>query len=196
MKSIIFLSMVFAFAVALPSCRKGDHGLPDRKFYYAGHEKVYLKEVDNKIILRYKAPQDETEAGSALKALSENIIITWLDHRTVEITYPSSAEKNQAAAQLSKMSEIKTIHPIYTDPGGGELGITDEIEVRFWNSTSEDRIEAINLKYGVQVAKTTDVYTLLVVPAGEDALEVANHYAESGLVEFAYPNFFLTVQLF
>lgn len=49
-------------------------------------------------------------------------------------------------------------------------------------------------KFGSTILKTTDTYQLLKVPKGADALDIANQYQESGLVEFSHPNFIVEIE--
>ena len=57
-----------------------------------------------------------------------------------------------------------------------ELRVTDEFIVKFKENVSQKEIEKLHKNHGVIAVKTTDIYQLLKVPNGADALEIANIY--------------------
>jgi subtilisin family serine protease len=77
---------------------------------------------------------------------------------------------------------------------GLEMIITDEVLVRFKPKSEKIKQTELLKKFGLIILKTTDTYLLLKVPKGVDVLDVANQYQESGLVEFAQPNFIVEIE--
>jgi subtilisin family serine protease len=92
-------------------------------------------------------------------------------------------------------NDVKSCNTIYSIDTGLEMGVTDEFLVKFNEDVSIIEIEDLNKRFGIEIIKTTDIYQLLKVPAGSDALEIANLYQESGLTRFSYPNFICEIKL-
>jgi len=67
--------------------------------------------------------------------------------------------------------------------------VTDEFAVKFRSVASADQVAALAKKTRSKVKWTVSGLSVLTVPKGSDALAIANLYQESGLVEFAHPNF-------
>lgn len=164
------------------------------RFYYAYSEKVPLEEVANKIILRYNKNKgnDKEQVLSSLGITNGSI--SWQDDSTCVIVAPLS-KMGSAIDKARQLDDIKTINPIYSLNTGLEMGVTDEFLVKFEENVTEKEIVAINEKYGVVVIKKTEIYQLLRVPDGADALEIANLYQETGLTRFSQPNFISEVEL-
>ena len=156
-------------------------------FYYAYNEKIKLTPAKSKLILRYSAIKGK--ATAKIQSFSKNIVHRSVDARTVIVTIIDEVEKNNLVDKLKNDSNLYSCQPIYTINTGLELGVTDEILVKFLDNVPQTQIEAINNLYKVTVIKKTEIYHLLKVPRGANALEIANKYFESGLVKFSHPNF-------
>lgn len=160
-------------------------------FYYAFSEKIPLVRVPNKVILRYaKAPVQE-QATTKLKGIAANARVKWQDARTATVTTATATELDNLLQAGATQAEVLTSNPVYalaTAPTG-EMGITDEFAVKFRPAASAQQIAALAKKTGSKVKWTVSGLSVLTVPKGGDALAAANLYQESGLVEFAHPNF-------
>lgn len=85
---------------------------------------------------------------------------------------------------------MHTINPVYTSgPYDTEMGVTNQIVVRFLTTTDQNAIDEINTTYGVKIITITSTYSLLSIPDKANALDIANAYQESNLVKFAHPDF-------
>lgn len=168
--------------------------LNNQRFYYAYNEKIYLNELDNKLIVRYK--QNKKSDKSKLSLYSELLDkqFEWKDDSTYIITIDAS-EKRYFRDKILKQEDVKSCNPVYSINTGFEMGVTDEFVVRFHENVLPKEIDKLHKKYEVVVVKTEDIYQLLKVPAGSDALEIANKYQESGLTRFSHPNFISDVEL-
>jgi subtilisin family serine protease len=69
------------------------------------------------------------------------------------------------------------------------MGVTNEILVLFLPTVTEDQRKELQQSLNSTLIKTTKIYQKFRVPKGADALAIANKFYESGLVEFATPNF-------
>lgn len=63
--------------------------------------------------------------------------IKWHDPLTVEISTKSTKEVKQLFEKLNQNEKIYSLHPLYILEDGLEMGITDEILVRFLPEVTE-----------------------------------------------------------
>ena len=76
------------------------------------------------------------------------------------------------------------------------MGVTDEILLKFHTDVSEQQKLELHKRFNTKVVKSTKIYLKLTVSKGDDALEIANKYYQSGLVEYSQPNFISNAELF
>ena len=164
-------------------------------FYYAYNEKIYLNELGNKVILRYKQNKNSDKAKISLSAELSNKQIERKVDSTCIITFEGD-EKRLFKPEILKQSDVKTCNPVYAINTGLEMGVTDEFLVRFNENVAQTKIDELNRKYGVEVVKKPDIYQLLKVSNGADALQTANIYQESGLTHFSHPNFICEEEIY
>lgn len=189
MKSI-FLITVLCIGIALMSSSV----LQKSKFYYSCNNKINLKELDNKLIVRYKQNKRSDIKQISLYPELFDKSLKWRDDSTCIITLPAT-EKELFKEKILNQSDVATCNPIYVIKTGLEMGVTDEILVQFNDNVSQAEKDKLHQSYGVKVGKTTEYDQILKVPAGSDALEIANKYQESGLTYFSYPNFICDAEL-
>jgi subtilisin family serine protease len=160
----------------------------DLKYYYAYNEKIYLDEVKDKFIISYRTHDFSAVNTTLLSHFSTGEKIIWQNDSICLV------EINEKKYELLKQSfqlhrKIKSLQPLYITADGLEMGITDEIVIKFNKNASKKQINDLHKIYDVTVKKTTDLYQILSVPSNLNPLEVANAYQLSGLVEFSHPNF-------
>lgn len=106
-----------------------------------------------------------------------------------EITVSSQKLADELVNKLKQDYAVYTCQPFYTLKDGLNMGVTDEILVRFLPVVDENQKKELQEFFGLSLIKTTKRYQKYRVQKGADALEIANRIYESGLVEFATPNF-------
>jgi len=119
--------------------------------------------------------------------------IVWPGHTVVVATAAgtTAAQAWQIAAQLSERAEVTEAAPLLVARTGEPLYLTDEILVR-WNADVPTAVREAWTQ-GLELTATLD-YTVnpgdvFRVDSSDDVLARANELAESGLVEFALPDF-------
>ena len=187
---LLTAAALLAVGTALSPLQQGD------RYYYAYNEKISLATVENKLTIRYANVVNRPTTESFIREISSDASTQWLDNRTATITVKSGAERQALMGQLSKRNEVYTINPVYAVKTGLEMGVTDEILLNFRKQTAQKQQEDIHRRFNTEILKTTSIYQLVRVPKGADALEIANQYQESGLVEFAHPNFLVKAEKF
>jgi hypothetical protein len=176
----------------------------EQKFYYAYDKKIFLYEVENKAIIACESNYS-TEIKNAVATNSKIEKVQWLNDSICVIIMKGSSQYQAFKEDFIKQSGVKSIQPIYTtNPlptinniiiDASEMGITDEFVVNFKENVLQTEIDKLHEQYRVSVKKINEIYQLLSIPVDEDALEVANAYQESGLVEFSHPNFILKIDV-
>lgn len=162
----------------------------EKKFYYAFANKVYLTPQNNKILVKFTEGFDKSKTEQYLKTSESGIQVTWRASRVAEITAGLSKSLENLLKTLELQEDISSCQTFYKTEDGLEIGITDEILVRFQPGVSEKQQQEVKDRFGTKVLKTTEIYQKLVIPKGADVFEIANRYYESGLTEFSTPNFF------
>lgn len=187
-KYLIFIALLICLII------NGFTRLSKSRFYYAYGEKIYLGELDNKLIVRYKDNKKSDASKISLYSKLANKQIEWKDDSTCIINL-DAFEKNSFRNEILSQWDVKSCNPVYAINTGFEMGITDEFIVKFNENVKQSDIDKLHRKYNVEIVKKTDFYQLLRVPDRADALEIANIYQESGLTHFSHPNFFSKVEL-
>ncbi|MDR3327924.1 MAG: hypothetical protein LBT04_07395 [Prevotellaceae bacterium] len=186
MKTKVFISIIL-----LAFCA---NGFAQDKYYYSFAEKNYISVVDNKFII-----SAEKSASNRISdyLTSINAKTTWGNGEYLTPIFEANITLEELKAALFEEEGVTSIQPVYVftsvDNSGKEisleLGITDQFLVKFLEDVTSEQIEEIYAKYDVSVLKEAEGYTTLTVKRNSDALEIANAFQESGLVEFSYPNF-------
>jgi hypothetical protein len=163
----------------------------EKRYYYAYGERIFLTEVPNKMMISY--------SKASIDAFKTNLIdvaeSVWQNDSVCIVTLNPSQNKETLTNRLRQIKGIKSIQPLYVTDEGNELGVTDEVVLQFNKDISQQEMDKLHKKYQVFIKKVTDLYHLISVPVDADALEIANQYQLSGLVNFSHPNFIAKIEL-
>ena len=164
-------------------------------FYYAFNEKIYITELQDKAIVRFKQDTDSLMVVNSLRSYIQSPVTFSLDKIDNRTYFINSANADLFVSPLKLRTEVLSISPVFeTISEPIEIGVTDEFVVGFLPGTSVTEIEKLNSQYGVTLKKTELSHTLMSVPEKADVLSIANAYQESGLVKFSHPNFIAEVK--
>ncbi len=172
----------------------------EKEYYYAGGKKIKLNRLSDSFAVRYKKdiPSRAMERKLSLKAdfADAEERKDMPRHRMVIVTLPPSrrlAEVKDSVKSLEADTDVEFVTPVYREARSGlRLIATDEIIVRFKSNVSRSEIENFNKENNVEVIEQNRFVPnqyLLRVKNPKDTLATANKYQESGLTEFAEPNF-------
>jgi len=163
-------------------------------FYYGFSEKIKLETIPNKFVLRYASSD---AAKNKITASRLNGAVTsedWKDDRTTIVSLLQS-KASASINQLQADPDLVSIQPLYkTAQDNLEAAVTDEILVRFKESTSKANADAIIKNNNLKVVQKGELFYTLSVPKGANTLQLANTIMEGGLTEFSYPNFYMPVK--
>ena len=147
-------------------------------------------------MIKYNDGIEQGNAAESIERLSMNFNIKWHDSLTAEVSTGSQRQLERLTTELIKDEKVYTLQPFYTLIDGLEMGVADEILIRFLPGITVKQQKELHLAFDVNVVKTTKIYQKLKVNKGGDALEIANKIYETGLVEFATPNFISYAELY
>lgn len=162
------------------------------KFYYAFEEKIPLISVEGKFVVRYRQKVEEKTETDQLETLFQDISVSWQDDRTAIISIPKRSDLADIR-NLLESENVYTVQPMYRVEKGAEMPVTDELVISVPDQ-NKSKIAKLHEQYQLTVLETNKIFQLLKVPEGEDALEIANRYQESGLVRFSHPNFMASIE--
>jgi len=194
MKDLIKTSGFLLLVVILNAgCEKAEidksNGIARERFYYAFDEKVPLIPKPNTILVKYVEGTGKTEIEKSVSRFTQDYTIKWHGTLTAEISVSSQKLADELAKKLKQNNNVYTCQPFYTLKDGLDMGVTDEILVRFLPDINEGQITELQDLFGISLIKTTRIYQKYRVSRGADALEIANKIYESGLVKFSTANF-------
>jgi len=170
--------------------------IKERKFYYAFNEKTPLISQENILLVKFTKEFDRVNMENFLKDSVTGIQIKWHNPFVVEISSESLTTIEDLKLKLKSQENITSCHPFYKSEDGVDMGVTDEILIRFLPDVSDKQQKELHDKFNTEVIKETKIYQKLICPKGGDALEIANAYFKTGLVEFSTPDFISYPELF
>ena len=166
------------------------------KYYYGFDEKIFLYEVENKIVITYDENY-RSEILCCLQKYPQILHIRYTHGYYSELTTTEDTNEKALMDDLKMQAGVKSVNPLYCTPveesgwfyGCTEMITTDEILVKFKENVSQQVIEKIYKEYCLEMKDVNELYHLLSVPIEFDPLEVANAIQENGLTRFSYPSF-------
>ena len=158
-----------------------------RKYYGAEDKKIYLDEVENKVIVCF----DTNHRAEVELFLQQNVQFLHLGGDLCVLTMENQDIK-ALRKEFYKQIGIKSVNPLYVLADNlvyCEMFFTDEILVKFKENVSQQERENIYQRYRLEFERMGAFSQVLSVPICLDPLEVSNAIQASGLVEYSEPNF-------
>jgi len=160
-----------------------------RFFYYAFDEKTPLIPQENTLLVKFTEEVDRLNMENFLKESVTGIKIKWHNSFVAEISTESLKSMEDLKLKLRSQDNISSCQPFFKSEDGVDMGVTDEILIRFLPGVSDKHQKELHNKFNTEVIKKTKIYQKLVCPKCSDALDIANAYFETGVVEFSTPDF-------
>ncbi|MDR0567437.1 MAG: S8 family serine peptidase, partial [Prevotellaceae bacterium] len=182
----VYIITIFLLYILIPA--ESFSQAKEKRYYYAYDEKVYLNEIENKFIVSF---QKDNIAN--IKSLI-NTAETEFTSDSICIITVDYSQKEGVKKTLLQTKGVKSVQPMYANDGGSEMGITDEFVVKYKAGVSQKQKDEWLKKHPAVLRQETELYLLMSAPVGEDALEIANLYQLSGLVEYSHPNFIAKIE--
>ncbi|MCK9403079.1 MAG: S8 family serine peptidase [Chitinophagaceae bacterium] len=194
MRKMVF-SLTFILAVCLVFILITAQKPPDkRKFYYAFSEKVFIEEVPDKFVVKFKNKERANELKLVLIAeVGDKKKIQYQNETTITIDVKNGT-KNIDQLLSGKMMDIELIKPAYKYKEQ-QMYYANEIVVEPNDGlTIYEVIKKNGLDAYVKV-REGKFYSVIEIASTYDACEVANKIQESGLVKYSHPDFIMPIDM-
>jgi subtilisin family serine protease len=162
----------------------------ESRYYYAFDEKVVIREIENQLFVTF----DKSSVSDIKNTVKDRYKIEWLENDYTCVIVVDPSQKETAKEDLLSIDGVKSVYPYFETKDNLKLGLTNDIIMRFNEDVPQDQIEELHNKYQVTVKKVTDIYQLVSVSKNSDALDIANSYQLSGLVNYSHPDFISKVE--
>lgn len=211
-KPFLFALILLVSILNLSSCTK-EFVSPDNKcgytYYYFFEDKIPLEKSPTSITLGFKenlsfdqASQIINESGYLEPIMSQNYIVTGQKFVQTKIKgYRTCEDVNRILDYLKENEKISFANQdLYSGQNKKEnyLGLTDEFYVGLKNAQDYPILEKFAQEKNVEIVRKSaysESYSMRVDKfSNYDALEMANIFQESGLFEYAAPDFLAIVQ--
>jgi thermitase len=179
------------------------------RFYFVDDEKVSLAPSTAFIAVQFSPEADESarmavvEKIEGVESLEAGEVLEPFGITLIPVAKGATEESvaSTADAMMAESSVEGTI-PVFQMPDGATdevLILIPQFRVQFKPDVSEEDVNKLNKKYGVEVAAKDDLgpnsYLLRLTPrAKQDALDLANLYHEHELTEYAEPDWVYQVR--
>ena len=167
--------------------------LREEKFYYGFDEKIVITESKNKIAVQFSSHLSREIITDKIKIASPDLQFEW---RCNAVFIESKDGKESLMQAYRQMPEVKSAQPVFKLNTGLEIGLNNEIVLKFKPDITAQQKEGIEKKYALREVKDTKIYTLYQLAAGVDPLQVANEIQETGLTSFSHPKFIVSAEKF
>jgi subtilisin family serine protease len=167
--------------------------------YWNGPDWVALKTDGSRLGLRFEAELDVDQIRGLLQGLpglasgQADQTAIWIGHTViVETAVGTSAEAAwQLASDFGQIAGVMSASPRLWAPFEDPYYLTEEILLRWKEGVPTQQRESwtAGLQRTADLSYTVNPGEVYRVPVGENPLTVANQLAQSGLVEFALPDF-------
>jgi len=191
MKNKIVVSMLVFILISIYSKISGY----DRIFYYnSKHEKIEITKIFDKVIVQLPKENNKEVSMSTFSNLLSSEGLIPKDYVIENINSKTFIVKgsNQKLEAL-RHSNVQTIYTMYLDNNGDEIGIADEICIKFKPEVSEQQKSNLLNSLRLQIKKSFHFGDILIVSEKDKTLEVANKIFETGLVRYSQPNFLVKI---
>ncbi|MBN1186450.1 MAG: S8 family serine peptidase, partial [Bacteroidales bacterium] len=191
MKNKIVVSMLVFILISIYSKISGY----DRIFYYnSKYEKIEITKIFDKVIVQLpKETKKEVSMSTFSNLLSseglipKDYVIENINSKTFIVR--GSNQKLEAL----RYSNVQTVYTMYLDNNGDEIGIADEICIKFKPEVSEQQKSNLLNSLRLKIKKSFHFGDILIVSEKDKTLEVANKFFETGLVHYSQPNFLVKI---
>ena len=200
---------IMLFLVAGYSCNdngelQNDNDEPQNQatvFYYYSGTKIYLQQITDKIFLKF-SPDTNNELilsiigrDQSLKPMYDINNNKNYSIRTIVLETKNGKSIPSATIEAFKAkTEVVSVSYLYQYNGQGYEGLTDEFVVKLKDTTSYEQLQELadknSCKIGDENEFTKNQFMMYVSKTSNlDALQTSNLFYETGLFEYAEPNF-------
>lgn len=189
MKKILILSICIV-GISIISVLTSFKSDQDKKeFYYSRDKKIFLIPKENTLLVKYNKGFNKDSEEVYLKQASSDIILKWHGSRLLQIKSSTVESHLRLKEKIKLKKEVTSCEPFYTTENGLDMGITDEIVVKYSPNISKEEQDSLGKLFKTKLIEDNEIFQVLRVKKGDDALEIANWLYETGLVQYSHPSF-------
>jgi subtilisin family serine protease len=175
-------------------------------FYYYHGRPVRLQRSQSELSVRFTAKMSRASGETLVRGLSASAQVSRAsrlrgrDLSLIGVGGKSTTVSNRLLADLNARQSVEFAYPAWVDPKTGQrLLLTDEVIARLKYGPASVEIRNALAVRGLTIARkiydSSDEYVLkLLEPKNADPLAVSQALYQSGLVEWAEPNFVQELQ--
>lgn len=196
MKRILVLTFIISQIII--SCKKDDFSSDCKsRYYYYDSEKINLIEIPNQGCISFYDTLSTETINQILEQYPEINVLSIpsnSNHAIVSIDSENCDETAKLFATIKNHSKISNCSKFLVSEEGFTLGITDVFVCVLKSGTSLSEITELVNNNHTEILESKSSNNRLIIRADKhsngDALDVANKFFESGLFEYAEPEFF------
>ena len=180
---VAFLFSLFLFVAFVAQADSGDY------FYYGFDDKIVIDKVNDKILVKKKTTQSQSEGEQLIKNSFGRVKgIEWQGEDLCKIELDDLSDKGRKTDNLLSDNNILSVRELHATKDGLEFGFVDEIIVKFKENVSDADKEKLLASFKLERSRDIGICEVYTIHKVYDILEVANRLYETGFFEFAYPN--------
>ena len=204
-KILIHAVMLLLLAGSFSSCTKGEESEKEDFFYYYFGEKTFLKQVEDKICIRF-APDAGKEqllalidSYSSLKPVPSFTFLDYSDSRFAVLETQGGSHISLATIESFKTrEEVVSVEYMYLYDNRVLIGLNDKITVKLKETATYAQLQNLAEQNHCIIGKedlyNKNQFTLYVSKTSKlNALQIANLFYETGIFEWSSPYFFSLV---
>jgi len=203
MKTNIYKIVIIILLLAAGSSCNDNSEQPTSVFYYYSSEKIYLQQINDKILLKFTSDANNEQifgiigSNPSLQPMY-NINVNETNPISIIILETKNGKPISSATieSFKANTEVVSVTYLYQYNGQGLQGLTDEFVVKLKDATSYKQLQELadknNCKIGDENQFVKNQFMISVSKTSKlDALQTSNLFYETGLFEFAEPNFII-----
>lgn len=201
---LVLMSSMFLMVMLCASCEE-EQGFLSETYYWDGNEKVAINPIENKFYIAYQTSNENkliaelSKNGLSLTNVKKGNILSSFDSPSEDAQLLLSDYKSGTLeSDYRKLESIRPYTicciPCYTLLNNGRELIPDILFFAKLKSGSNlEEVEKLAKKYNVIIVGIDDFINCYELVCTNDSkgtpIEIANKFYESGLFEYAVPNF-------
>ena len=123
----------------------------EEKFYYAFDEKTPLIPQENTLLVKFTEEVNRVNIENFLKESVTGIKIKWHNPFVAQISAESLKSIEVLKLKLKSQENISSCKPFYKAEDGLDMGVTDEIIIRFLPDVSDTQQKELHNKFNTEV---------------------------------------------
>ena len=203
MKTNIYKIVIIILLLAAGSSCNDNSEQPTSVFYYYSSEKIYLQQINDKILLKFTSDANNEQISGIIGSNPSlqpmyNINVNETNPISIIILETKNGKPISSATieSFKANTEVVSVTYLYQYNGQRLQGLTDEFVVKLKDATSYKQLQELadknNCKIGSENQFVKNQFMISVSKTSKlDALQTSNLFYETGLFEFAEPNFII-----